>query len=414
MKNILVVGAGAAGMMAAGIAAHAGARVSLLEKGPRAGRKLAITGKGRCNITSSLPVDELIKGYPGNGRFLYSALAAFSNQDLLAFLKKRGMETKVERGSRVFPVSDDAHEVVRLFQSFAQEEGVELLVSTDVRGLLVKDGRVQGVYTAGGTLPADAVIVATGGLSYPGTGSTGDGYRWAEAVGHTIVKPRPGLVPLVTAEEWVQELQGLSLKNVKAKSFRGNGKKLNEDFGEMLFTHFGLSGPIILSMSRDIGTCLDKEGHPVKLEIDLKPALDEEKLDLRLQRDLEKYSRKHFKNALNDLLPHKLIPVVISLSEIDPEKECHQITREERMHLGYLLKHLTVNITGTRPVAEAIVTAGGVSTKEIDPRSMQSRLVKGLYFAGEILDIDGYTGGYNLQAAFSTGYLAGLHASADD
>lgn len=414
MKKVVVVGAGPAGMMAAGVASQAGAQVELLEKGARVGRKLAITGKGRCNITSAVPAEELVHGFPGNGKFLYSAFATFSNHDLMTFLSRRGLETKTERGMRVFPVSDDAHEVVDLFASFAREQGVKIYTSTEVKGLAVEAGVVQGVYTQEGLLKADAVIIATGGLSYPGTGSTGDGYQWAGELGHTIITPQPGLVPLTTAEEWVKELRGLSLKNVSASSYRADGSKINEEFGEMLFTHFGVSGPIILTMSRDVRYYLNQEKTAAKLEIDLKPALDEEKLDLRLQRDLSKHSRKMFKNALHDLLPHKLIPTIINLSGIEAEKACHQITREERMQLVYLLKHLSLTINGTRPIAEAIVTAGGVDTREINPGSMQSRMVKGLYFVGEILDVDGYTGGYNLQAAFSTGYLAGKDAAIDD
>jgi predicted Rossmann fold flavoprotein len=411
VNKVVVVGAGPAGMMAAGIASQAGARVELLEKGARVGRKLAITGKGRCNITTAVPAEELVYAYPGNGKFLHSAFAAFSNHDLIKFLSQRGLETKIERGMRVFPVSNDAHEVVQLFESFAREQGAVIRTSTAVKGLAVEAGVIQGVYTQQGLLKADAVIITTGGLSYPGTGSTGDGYKWARELGHTIITPQPGLVPLITAEKWVKELRGLSLKNVSASSFRADGSKINEEFGEMLFTHFGISGPIILTMSRDIRHYLDQEKSPVKLEIDLKPALDEERLDLRLQRDLNKYSRKMFKNALYDLLPRKFIPIIIDLSGIQAEKACHQITREERMQLVYLLKHVPLTIVGTRPISEAIVTAGGVDTREINPATMQSRLVKGLYFAGEILDVDGYTGGYNLQAAFSTGYLAGKDAA---
>jgi len=411
MKQVLVIGGGPAGMMAAAVAAEHGARVTLVEKMDRPGRKLAITGKGRCNITAAVERDELIKGYPGNGRFLYSAFNELSNYDLIEFFNKHGLETKVERGNRVFPVSDDAHQVVDVLYNRVKEGRVNILTGTRVKGVRITGPMVTGLTTDQGDLPAEAVIICTGGLSYPGTGSTGDGYAWAAQAGHNIIEPRPGLVPLTVMEAWVSELQGLSLKNVKASAYTEEGKKINEDFGEMLFTHFGLSGPIILSMSHDVGKYLFKKHKPAKIKIDLKPALSEEKLDIRLQGDLEKYSRKMFKNALGDLLPQKMIPVIIKLSEIDTEKECHQITRAERLGLVKLLKNLNLTVSGTRPIAEAIVTAGGVDTKEVNPKTMESRLVKGLFFAGEILDVDGYTGGYNLQAAFSTGYVAGKYAA---
>ncbi len=411
MKKVIVIGAGPAGMMAASVAARNGAQVILLEKKERVGRKLNITGKGRCNITAAVDRDTLIKGYPGNGRFLYSAFHEFSNYDLIRFFNERGLPTKTERGNRVFPVSDQAGDVVRVLLDNARQAGVEIRTLTPVQKLLIKDGRITGVVTERETLAADAVIIATGGLSYPGTGSTGDGYRWAAQAGHHIVEPRPGLVPLRADEPWVKDLQGLSLKNVRAVAYTGAGKKINEDFGEMLFTHFGLSGPIILSMSHDIGAYLYKNQSPVTIRLDLKPALSEEKLDQRVQRDLDKYARKIFRNSLGDLLPKKMIPVIIQLSGIDGEKECHQITRGERLGLVHLLKNLALTVSGTRPIAEAIVTAGGVDVKEVHPRSMQSKLVAGLFLAGEVLDVDGYTGGYNLQAAFSTGYLAGKNAA---
>ncbi|MGE5389873.1 MAG: NAD(P)/FAD-dependent oxidoreductase [Deltaproteobacteria bacterium] len=414
MKRVVIIGAGPAGMMAAAVAAQEGAAVTLVEKMDRPGRKLAITGKGRCNITAAVERDQLIKGYPGNGRFLYSAFNELSNYDLIDLFNSEGLETKVERGNRVFPVSDDAFQVVDVLYKRVRRLGVKILTGTTVKGLNIAQGAVTGLVTVQCGLPAEAVIICTGGMSYPGTGSTGDGYAWAAEAGHTIIDPRPGLVPLTVSESWVGDLQGLSLKNVKASAFTEDGKKINEDFGEMLFTHFGLSGPIILSMSHDIGRELHKNGKPVKVKIDLKPALSEEKLDSRLLSDLEKYSRKIFKNALGDLLPQKMIAVIIGLSGIDPEKECHQITRAERLGLGKLLKNFTLTVNGTRPIAEAIVTAGGVATREINPKTMESRLVKGLFFAGEVLDVDGYTGGYNLQAAFSTGYVAGKYAARED
>ena len=409
--KIIVIGAGPAGMMAAITAAQFGARVTLLEKKEQPGKKLKITGKGRCNITSALDIDDFMKGYPGNGRFLYSVLNAFSNQDLMDFFRNRGLELMVERGQRVFPVSEQANDVVQVLVKELQKNGVELITSCRVNKIEIKAGRFSAVVTEKGKYSADAVIITTGGLSYPGTGSTGDGYAWAKSMGHRIIEPRPGLVPLVSDQQWVHSLQGLSLRNIQAAAFSKEGKKIAEDFGEMLFTHFGVSGPIILSMSRSIGDYLRTTGQPVKLNLDLKPALSNEQLDARLQRDLTKYARRQFKNSLAELLPQKLIPVIISLTGIDPEKECHQITRVERLSLLTLLKALPVEVTATRSLAEAIVTAGGVDVREIDPRSMQSRLIEGIYFAGEILDVDGYTGGFNLQAAFSTGYVAGKRAA---
>ena len=342
---------------------------------------------------------------------MYSCFSEFANQELIEFFARYGLKVKVERGQRVFPESDNAAQVVEVLLRAMREAGVRLITRCEVRGLRVVDGRIAGVDTGQGIVTASAVVLATGGLSYPGTGSTGDGYRWAEAVGHQIIEPRPGLVPLVTVEPWVKRLQGLALKNTRATAFDGRDRKINEDFGELLFTHFGLSGPIILSMSRDIAQYIYREGKPVRIELDLKPALSEEKLDARLQRDLSQQSRKLFKNALDGLLPAKMVPVVIDLSGIDPGKPCHQVNRAERMGLGQLLKHLTLTVTATRPIAEAIVTAGGVNIREVDPRTMQSKLVPGLFFAGEILDVDGYTGGYNLQACFSTGYVAGRSAA---
>lgn len=398
-------------MMAAITAAGLGAEVILLEKKERVGRKLAITGKGRCNLTAAVDQEALIAGFAGNGRFLYSAFHEFSNRDLIQWFEKRGLKTKVERGQRVFPASDRAEDVVQVMLKALQEAGVKLLTGQEVVDLEIKDGRVSAVLGKSARFQADAVVIATGGLSYPGTGSTGDGYKWAAQAGHNIVEPRPGLVPLVAAEDWVRDLQGLSLKNTRATAYDTGGRKINEDMGELLFTHYGLSGPIILSMSRDIGEYLYRQGGSVRLELDLKPALSQEKLDERVQRDLGKNARRIFKNALDELLPQKMIGVIITLSGIDPGKACHQISRQERTGLVHLLKHLTLTVTGTRPIAEAIVTAGGVSVKEVDPRTMQSKLVAGLFLVGEVLDVDGYTGGYNLQAAFSTGYVAGRYSA---
>jgi hypothetical protein len=410
MPTIIVIGAGPAGMMASISAAAEGARVKLLEKKPEIGKKLSITGKGRCNLTNAMAIEDFIAQYPVNGRFLYSSLHQFSNLDLISFFEERGVKTKVERGQRVFPVSDRAADVVGALQKCMYQYGVEVIKPCQVKELLLQDGRVSFLKTDCGVMSADAFIIATGGLSYPSTGSTGDGYRWAAQAGHNIVIPRPGLVPLETAETWVSQCQGLSLKNVQATAYNQEGRMINRECGEMLFTHFGVSGPIILTMSSEIALLL-ADGKQVRLVIDLKPALTAEKLDERLQRDFELYSRKQFKNALDDLLPRMLIPVVINLSAIDPHKPTHQASRAERLRLVELLKNLTLTITATRPIKEAIVTRGGVDVSQVDPRSMKSRLVENLFFCGEILDIDGYTGGFNLQAAFSTGFVAGKAAA---
>lgn len=413
MQRLIVVGGGPAGMMAAAVAVQNGARVTLMEKKEQPGKKLKITGKGRCNITSDLDGEDFISGYAGNGRFLYSALNEFSNRDLIEFFRQHGLETVVERGQRVFPASGKAEDVVRVLYQNMLDNGVEIICPRRVEGIKIEASRVVGIKAEGELMPCSAAIIATGGMSYPGTGSTGDGYKWARAVGHHIVDPRPGLVPLVVGEEWIKKLQGLSLKNIRASAYRCNGSQINSEFGEMLFTHFGVSGPIILSMSRDIGEVLYQQRESVRLCLDLKPALSEEKLDERLQRDLARYSRRQFKNSLDELLPQKLIPVIVELSGVDASKESNQVSRAERRKLLELLKGMELTITGTRPIAEAIVTAGGVDVKEISPKTMESRLIRGLYFAGEIIDVDGYTGGFNLQAAFSTGYVAGKSAAID-
>ncbi|EGW40720.1 NAD(P)/FAD-dependent oxidoreductase [Desulfosporosinus sp. OT] len=407
--QVIVVGGGAAGMMAAGQAAKGGAKVLLLEKKERLGRKIAISGKGRCNITNEENVSDFMSHYPGNGRFLHSILRDFDNVALRDFLASYGIETKVERGGRVFPVSDDAETVVEALVSFLKDKGVEIRSGIAVEEILVENGHVVGVRVAGQKrLLAAAVIVCTGGSSYPATGSNGDGFRFARKLGHRVITPRPALVPLKAPEEWVKELQGLALRNVEA-SLWIDGKKRTTEFGEMLFTHFGVSGPIILTLSRQAGDAL-REGQQVKLQIDLKPALTQEQLDARVQRDFQKYSNKQFKNALDDLLPQSLIPVMIRLSGINPERVVHQINREERKHLVGLLKELPLTITDTLSIETAIVTAGGVDVKEINPKTMASKCVEGLYWAGEVVDVDGITGGYNLQAAFAMGYRAGRAA----
>jgi len=413
MKEILVIGGGAAGMMAAISAAEHGGKVTLLEKMPTVGRKLLITGKGRCNITNNCDLDGLIQNMTGNGRFLYSAFSRFTNHDVRDFFHQNGLLTKVERGGRVFPVSDKAADVVATLREVLRKLKVNVVPDQPVKEIIVADGKIAKVITASGReYHADVFILATGGSSYPGTGSSGDGYRLAAGLGHKIIPLRPSLIPLETEEEWVKDLQGLSLKNVRATIYV-DGKPVANEFGEMLFTHFGVSGPIILSLSEHISDLFFPHKDPkrdVVLEINLKPALTEEILDQRVQRDFEKFIRKQVKNALHDLLPVKLIDIMIDLAHIDPEKPVHQLTKNERQRLVYQLQHVSLTIRGVRPLSEAVVTGGGISTKEINAKTMNSKLIRNCYFAGEIIDINGYTGGYNLQAAFSTGYVAGLYA----
>ena len=407
MKRIAVIGGGPAGMMAAVKAAENGAEVLLLERMDRVGRKMSITGKGRCNITNASDLQEILKNVQGNGKFLNSSLRAFDNEDVIRFFEEAGVPTKVERGNRVFPVSDKASDVVTAMLGRLHELGVTIRTGTRVKEILTSDSHVTGVRTEDGKEePAAAVILAVGGASYPGTGSTGDGYEMARCLNHTVTRILPALVPLETEEEWPRDAQGLSLRNVRAVLF-SDGKKCGEEFGEMLFTHFGVSGPIILSLSRLAAMEL-ADGHFVELVINLKPALSGEKLDQRIRRDFEEQTRKQVKNSLNGLLPGKLIPIVIDLAYLDPEKPVNQITQEERRRLGETMQHLSLTILRTRPIAEAIVTTGGVSVKEINPKTMESKLIRGLYFAGEVVDVDALTGGYNLQAAFSMGAAAGL------
>jgi predicted Rossmann fold flavoprotein len=424
-RRVIVVGGGAAGLMAAGQAAgcagaggqlRGGAETLLLEKMNRPGRKLRITGKGRCNLTNVAPLSEFIAHFGPNGRFLRQAFSRFFTSELVAFFKELGIHTVTERGGRVFPASDQAQDVVDALVRWVGERGVTLRTRSPVERLLVEGGRVAGVQvsrkektSAGRVYRADAVIVATGGASYPGTGSTGDGYRLAEAVGHTIVPIRPALVPLETAGDVAPRLQDLSLRNVAVRVWVDE-KKRGEVCGEMLFTHFGLSGPIILSLSRQIVDAL-RLGQRVILSIDLKPALDERKLDARLLRDLDAHGKQQFHALLKGLLPRKLIPVCIDLTGISPHKVGNQIAAQERKRLRMWLKDFRLEVTGHRPFTEAIITAGGVDTRQVDPRTMASRLVGGLYFAGEVLDVDADTGGYNLQAAFSTGWVAGRSAA---
>ena len=404
-KKVIVVGAGAAGLMAAGRAAEKGHEVHLYEKNNRIGKKILITGKGRCNVTNDSDVEGLLDNIPGNPYFMYSSFYQLDSFGTQEFFKNLGLELKVERGKRVFPVSDRSLDVVLALEKYIKQNKVKLHLESPVDSVLIEDGKVAGIRLKNGKEEkADGVIVCTGGLSYPGTGSTGDGYRFAKAAGHHVTKLYPSLVPLKTAENWCHELMGLSLKNIEITVKNNKGKKVYTDFGEMLFTHFGVSGPVILSASRHIILTIE-EGY--KLYIDLKPAMDEKKLDARILRDFEKFANKDFINALDELLPQKLIPVIIQLAEIDPRKKVNSITKEERKRLLGLIKALPLTITGVTGYNEAVVTCGGIETDEIDPSTMESKLVKNLHFAGEVLDVDAYTGGFNLQIAFSTGYTAG-------
>ncbi len=409
MKQIVVIGGGAAGLMTAVIAGREGARVILLEKMNMVGKKMGITGKGRCNITNSADMTEFIKNTPGNGKFLYGAYERFSNEDLLELLHGWGLKTKVERGGRVFPESDSALEVRNIFMKILKKYKVQVHLNEPVTSITVEDSRVVGVTTDKEQYACDAAIICTGGASYPLTGSTGDGYALAKKVGHTITDIRSSLVPIVTGESWVKDIMGLSLRNVEVSVISKN-KVQAKQFGEMMFTHFGLTGPTILSLSHTVGKLLRKKNPQITIEINLKPALTAEVLDKRLQKDFDLYSKKQLVNGMKDLLPVNLIPIVINLAELDPSKPINQITKEERMRLCHVLQHMTLTVKELRPVAEAIVTAGGISLKEFSPKTMESKLVKGLYGAGEVLDIDAFTGGYNLQAAFSTGYVAAMHA----
>ena len=409
MKRVVVIGGGAAGLMAAVIAGREGAKVTLLEKMNYVGKKMGITGKGRCNITNACDMSEFIKNTPGNGKFLYGAYERFTNEDLLQLLHDAGLETKVERGGRVFPASDSALDVRNTFMKLMKHYGVDVHLEEPVKKLLVDDGVVTGVVTDKETYLADAVVIATGGKSYPATGSTGDGYILAAQVGHKITDIRPSLVPIVTEESWVKDLMGLSLRNVELSVVAKN-KVQAKMFGEMMFTHFGITGPIVLSLSHTVGKLMRKKNiGTIGLDINLKPALSPETLDKRLQKDFDLYSKKQLINGMKDLLPSRLIPLIIELAGSNLQKPINQISKEERQQIGYMLQHMPLTVKGLRPVEEAIVTAGGISLKEFNPKTMESKLVKGLYGAGEVLDIDAFTGGYNLQAAFSTGYVAAMH-----
>ena len=417
--DVIVIGGGPAGMMSAITAAKENNNVIILEKMNSCGRKLLITGKGRCNITSSLSMEDFIKNTPGNGKFLYSCFQNYTNEEIIQMLKNNCVKTKEERGNRIFPVSDKSLDVLNAFEKEMEKNNVKVITKANVKKINIENKKVTGVtFEKDGlnkTFKADKIILATGGKSYSATGSTGDGYKIAEDLGHSIVRIRPSLVPLQTNGRNLKickQMQGLSLRNIKMKLIDSSkNKTIYEDFGELLFTHFGVSGPTILSSSahllryKNVDELLNNG--TIKLIIDLKPALDEEKLNLRILRDFEKEKNKSFKNSLNDLLPKKMIDTVIELSEIDENKKVNEITKKERMKLIQILKHFEITISGFRPIEEAIITSGGISTKEINPKTMESKMIQGLYFAGEIIDVDAYTGGFNLQIAYSTGYTAG-------
>lgn len=405
MSRVIVIGGGAAGMMAAYAAASCGHSVVLLEQNEKLGKKLFITGKGRCNVTNACEREKLFENVVSNPKFLYSAFSEFDNGDLMELLRRAGCPLKVERGERVFPVSDHASDVTAALTRLLKEGGVEVRLRVKVKEISVADGRVTGVLPADGQyIRADAVVLATGGLSYPTTGSGGDGHRMAEGLGHTLKTCTPALTPMETAEQWCTSLQGLSLKNVTL-TMRCGGKQIWSGFGEMLFTHFGISGPLVLSASSYYGKCKDKTA--VTATVDLKPALTMEQLDRRILRDFEENRNKQFKNVIGSLYPSRLIPVMILLSGIDGEKKIHEVTRQERSRLAEVTKNLTMRVTGLRDFAEAIITQGGVRVKEVNPSTMESKIVQGLYPVGELLDLDAVTGGFNLQIAWSTGYLAG-------
>ncbi|MGI6575240.1 MAG: NAD(P)/FAD-dependent oxidoreductase [bacterium] len=405
-KRVVVIGGGAAGMMAAGTAGSRGLDVTLVEKNQKVGRKIFITGNGRCNLTNYCDVEELIANVPTNGRFLYSAFSALPPVQLLSLFNELGLETKVERGKRVFPVSERSADVIDVLRRYMRQNKAKV-VNGNATKVVTAENRVNKVILADGNIiDCDSVVIATGGMSYPKTGSTGAGYVLAKELGHTITPLRPSLVPLEIKEKWVTQAQGLTLKNIAISVYDQNNRLVYEAFGELFFTHFGVSGPVILSASSRLG---DVRQQNYRLIIDLKPALTEEQLDKRLLRDFLQYSRKIFANSLHDLLPKKLIPLIIAQSGIVASKPVNQIAKSERRQLVKLIKNIKLTISDYRPLAEAIVTSGGIKIDEINPSTMESKLVQGLYFAGEVIDVDGYTGGFNLQIAFSTGYLAGLN-----
>ena len=416
--KVIVIGGGPAGMMSAIASAQQGNKVTLIEKMNSLGRKLLITGKGRCNITSSINIEDFIKNIPRNGKFLYSSFINFSNLDIIEFLKKQGLEVKIERGNRIFPVTDSSQDVLKCFTKKLKDLKVNIMLNTKVKHIIINKEKncVEGVKLEDeNIIKAEKIILATGGKSYPLTGSTGDGYKMAKELGHTITNIKPSLVPLETYQTSIcQQLQGLGLKNIKIKIINTEkNKTIYEDFGELMFTHFGISGPTILSSTahlahyKDIDKLL--EAKKIKLTIDLKPALSTEKLEDRILRDFDENKNRQYKNSLNKLLPQKMIETIIYLSEINPDKKVNEITKKERKNLVYLLKNFELYIKQFRPIEEAIITSGGIQIKEINPKTMESKKIKNLYFAGEIIDVDAYTGGFNLQIAYSTGYTAGIN-----
>lgn len=411
--NVIIIGGGPAGMIAGISAAKSGNKVTIIEKMNSCGKKLLITGKGRCNITNSTDINGFIENTPCNGRFLYGAINNFDNYDIIDLLESEGVKTKVERGGRIFPVSDRAISVLDALLRILKKLDVHILTNSEVKNIIVDAGEVKGIRLDNGKeIYADKVILATGGKSYPVTGATGDGYKLAKELGHTVTNIKPSLIPLTSNSKECMQLQGLSLRNISIE-LKHNDKVIYKDFGEMLFTHYGVSGPVILSASahliryKNVDELL--KSNSIKLEIDLKPALTEEKLDLRILRDFEEVKNKEFKNSLDKLLPQKLIPVVMEKTKINPKKQVNEITKEERHRIVKILKCFEISINGIRPIEEAIVTSGGISIKEINPKTMESKIIKGLYFAGEIIDVDALTGGFNLQIAWSTGYTAGLY-----
>ena len=411
MANVIVIGGGAAGMMAAITAVSQGHNVTLFEKNEKLGKKLFITGKGRCNFTNAGDAEDIFNSVVTNKKFLYSAFNGFSNYDTMGFFGELGLDFKVERGNRVFPSSDHSSDVIGALSRRMKQLGVKVELNTQVDEVIANNGEFSAVkltdaYNKKRTVSADKLIIATGGNSYQSTGSTGDGYRFAKSLGHEVTPILPALVPFIVKEEWERDLQGLSLKNVNITIY-DDKKIVYSDFGEMLFTHFGVSGPTVLSASSYAAKII--KNRPLKLVIDLKPALDEQQLDERILRDFEEFKNKSFKNSLDKLLPKKLIPVIVELSKIEPDKKIHDITKQERMTLVKLIKNLTLTLTGLRGFNEAIITQGGVSVKQINPTTMESKLVKNVYFAGEVIDVDAVTGGFNLQIAWSTAYAAGTH-----
>lgn len=403
MSKVVIIGAGPAGMMAS-IAASKENEVILLDGNEKVGKKLFITGKGRCNVTNNKDISEFFDYIPGNPYFLYSSLYTFTNIDTMNFFENNGIHLKVERGDRVFPASDKSSDIIKGLERELHKNNVKVLLNSKVIKInSIKNKIISVVLDNGNIIKGDYFIISTGGKSYPQTGSTGDGLKFAKQLGHNIIEPKPSLIPLEIKEDWVKQIQGLSLKNVELSIFEDNKKVYNE-MGEMIFTHFGISGPLVLSASRYVKDLSNKK---YSCSIDLKPALDEKQLDIRLQKDFKKYINKDFINALDDLLPKNIIPIIISLSGIDPHKKVNEITKTERRNLNYVIKNLKLTVTKLRPIEQAIVTAGGVDTKEIDPSTMKSKIVENLYFAGEVMDVDAFTGGYNVQIAFSTGYIAG-------